>query len=158
MESVLQEELQFIKDEKLQQRPLTDKEPLKPFLKGEKNIIDESRHFSYFAFDGEIGDEKWKHEGEDFHKDLAGLKEELLPQRYYKLDAESLSASHFGEVSCQDYRESILNSLPHFWEKRSDTKLKLAHFEKHKTGKGQNKKQLAEKSNLSLNLYLLFSC
>ncbi len=32
-----------------------------------------------------------------------------------RMDAEKLAARHFGEVSCRDFRESVLHVLPHRW-------------------------------------------
>ena len=49
----------------------------------------------------------------------------------------------YSEVSCRDYRESILHNLPHQWLHRVDTQFILSHFEKHKYGKGERKKHLA---------------
>ncbi len=38
----------------------------------------QGRHFSYFAFEGGLGSERWKHEAEDFHRDLGGAAEKLM--------------------------------------------------------------------------------
>jgi hypothetical protein len=46
------------------------------------------------------------------------------------------------QVSCRDYRESILMSLPHRWARRDDTSLNLAHYHHHHKGKGEQKKKL----------------
>lgn len=54
-----------------------------------------------------------------------------------------MDSRDYSEVSCRDYRESILHSLPHQWRQRADTELVLSHFKKHKHGKGERKKQLA---------------
>lgn len=63
----------------------------------------------------------------------------------YRLDAEALETKHYGEVSCREYRESILHNLPHQWSSRGDTKLVLSHFVKHKPGKGSKRKSLGER-------------
>eukprot|EP00271_Cylindrocystis_brebissonii_P005161 TRINITY_DN17107_c0_g1_i1.p1 TRINITY_DN17107_c0_g1~~TRINITY_DN17107_c0_g1_i1.p1 ORF type:complete len:716 (+),score=145.26 TRINITY_DN17107_c0_g1_i1:201-2348(+) len=99
------------------------------------------RHFSYYAYDGGSGELRWKHESQDFHRDASALSERLLPQHNYKLDANALTSRHFGEVECREYRESVLGSMPHRWERRDDTWLELAHFRKHRrhTHKAQPK-------------------
>eukprot|EP01023_Acetabularia_acetabulum_P000905 TRINITY_DN10343_c0_g1_i1.p1 TRINITY_DN10343_c0_g1~~TRINITY_DN10343_c0_g1_i1.p1 ORF type:complete len:424 (-),score=63.98 TRINITY_DN10343_c0_g1_i1:296-1567(-) len=88
-------------------------------------------HFGYYAFEGGSGEERWRHEGRDFHRDLEDLQEELVPQHNFRIDAQSVESRHYGEASCRDYRESVLRALPHVWTKPSDTNLLLAHFHKH---------------------------
>ena len=61
----------------------------------------------------------------------------------FRVQAEHLTSMDYSEVSCRDYRESILHNLPHQWLHRVDTQLVLSHFEKHKYGKGERKKHLA---------------
>lgn len=90
------------------------------------------RHFSYYAFEGGRGTLRWKHDSKDFHRDASELSQQLVPQHDYKLDASALSTRHYGEVECRDYRHSILRSLPHSWDRRSDTRLDLASFHKHR--------------------------
>ncbi|GMH45150.1 hypothetical protein BSKO_13107 [Bryopsis sp. KO-2023] len=107
--------------------------------------VDTSVHFSYYAYEGGKGHVRWNHQGSDFHRNMDVLKDNLIPQVNYRLDAESLEARHYGEVSCREYRESVLHSLPHQWTNREDTKLVLSHFAKHKPGKGSKKKSLGEK-------------
>ena len=52
-------------------------------------------------------------QGGDFHRDLSGLAEAVVPQHSMRLDAQSLSARHYGEVSCREFRESVMHALPH---------------------------------------------
>lgn len=52
-------------------------------------------------------------QGADFHRDLHGLAEQVVPQHHLRLDAQSLSNVHFGEASCRDFRDSVLRALPH---------------------------------------------
>eukprot|EP00884_Botryococcus_braunii_P007301 jgi/Botrbrau1/16572/Bobra.0068s0003.2 len=101
---------------------------------GEKGI-DITRHFSYYAFSGSDGALRWKHEPEDFHRNVGELREEIIPQHNYRLDAKSLNSRHYGEVSCRNFRESILAALPHRWDRRSDTRFQLAHFVHHREAK-----------------------
>ena len=75
--------------------------------------VDISRHFSMYAFDGGTGNLRWKHEGEDFHKDAAELQDRTVPQHNHRLDAEHLGGRHYGEASCRDFRESVLAAMPH---------------------------------------------
>lgn len=80
----------------------------------------------------------------------------LLP----RFDAQSLDSRHYGELSCREYRESILHNMPHQWSSMSDTKLVLSHFQRHKTGKGANKMSLGEKETRGAGLLkpLVNSC
>lgn len=55
-----------------------------------------------------------------------------LPAAAAQLDAASLAGRHFGEASCREYRESVLEVLPHRWTERGDTRFALAHFRKHR--------------------------
>ncbi|THF99235.1 hypothetical protein TEA_013115 [Camellia sinensis var. sinensis] len=57
---------------------------------------------------------------------------QLIPQHNYKLDAHALNSRHPGEFECREFRESILGVMPHQWDRREDTLLKLAHFRRHK--------------------------
>jgi len=94
-----------------------------------------SKYFSYFAFEGERGSLRWKHEANDFTKNVDELSLSVHPQHDYKFTEEEIedkSRKEFGEVSCQEFRESVIESLPHKWEKSDDTLFKLAHFSKHK--------------------------
>lgn len=72
------------------------------------------------------------HESADFHLDTDSLADQLVPQHQYKLDAAALAGRHFGEASCREYRESVLEVLPHRWTERGDTRFALAHFRKHR--------------------------
>ncbi|CAM6104584.1 unnamed protein product [Calypogeia fissa] len=92
---------------------------------------DLNHHFSYYAFAGNSGDLRWAHKSEDFHRIPQSLND-VVPQHNYKLDAKALTSKHFGEVQCREYRESVLASMPHRWERREDTNFELAHFNKHK--------------------------
>ncbi|KAK9806239.1 hypothetical protein WJX72_006852 [[Myrmecia] bisecta] len=112
--------------------------------------VDLSRHFSYHALDGADGSLRWKHEGTDFHRDTAELAEQVIPQHNYRLDANSLNSRHYGEVSCRDFRESVLHAMPHMWSRLSDTRLQLAHFTRHKQSAGVRKQHLGSKHEAAL--------
>ncbi|GBF99911.1 hypothetical protein Rsub_12819 [Raphidocelis subcapitata] len=105
---------------------------------------DASRHFDYHAFEGATGDARWSHTAGSFHgAELEAASEELTPQNSYKLDAERLAARHYGELSCRDFRESVLHALPHLWARPLDTRLEAAAFVRHREGAGSMKQQLA---------------
>lgn len=76
------------------------------------------RHFSYYAYSGGDGALRWKHDSKDFRRDASSLSEQLLPQHNYKLDASALSARHFGEAECREFREAVLDVMPHRWVSR----------------------------------------
>lgn len=73
------------------------------------------RHFSYYAYSGGDGAVRWKHDSKDFRRDGSALSEQLLPQHNYKLDASALGARHFGEAECREFREAVLDVMPHRW-------------------------------------------
>ena len=105
--------------------------------------VDRSRHFNYYAFEGATGTMRWKHESEDFHRNVEAMAEQLVPQHNYRLDANSISGHHYGEVACRDFRESVVMSgLPHQWREREDTRLQLAHFRHHRPAKGVRAKKV----------------
>jgi hypothetical protein len=66
------------------------------------------------------------------------------PQHNYRLNAVSLAERRFGEVSCRDYRESLLRVLPHSWTQLADTRLQAAYFARHRASRGAAKQKLAE--------------
>jgi hypothetical protein len=67
-----------------------------------------------------------------------------IPQHNYRLEAVSLAERRFGEVSCREYRESILRVLPHSWTQLADTRLQAAHFARRRESRGASKAKLAE--------------
>ncbi|CAH9088391.1 unnamed protein product [Cuscuta epithymum] len=89
------------------------------------------RHFVFYAFAGRTGEIRWSRKSESVQ---AQSSEEslIIPQHNYKLDAHALNTRHPGEFECREFRESILGVMPHRWDRREDTLLKLAHFQKHK--------------------------
>jgi hypothetical protein len=102
------------------------------------------RHFSYFAFSGDAGVLRWKHEALDFHRDLAGLQESTVTTQHSLHAAAQLQEGvHYGEASCREYREAVLASLPHSWHSERDTKLHLAHFHRHRAHRGAQKEEIS---------------
>ena len=95
-----------------------------------------SKYFSYFAFEGGSGSMRWKHQANDFHKNEVEMSELLTPQHNYRLSAKEMERKEFGEISCRNFRSSVIDALPHKWERREDTLFKLSHFSKHKQAKG----------------------
>ncbi|MCD7447498.1 hypothetical protein HAX54_030364 [Datura stramonium] len=55
-----------------------------------------------------------------------------LVEHNYKRDVHALNNRHLGDFGCREFRESILGVMPHNWDRREKTKLKLAHFSRHK--------------------------
>ena len=102
-----------------------------------------SKYFSYFAFEGGKGEVRWKHEANDFQKNIVEMSELLTPQHNYRLSAKEMERKEFGEISCRHFRSSVIDALPHKWERREDTYFKLAHFNKHKVAKGPQKKEIS---------------
>jgi hypothetical protein len=96
----------------------------------------DGRHFSYFAFEGGRGTLRWQHEPEDFHRDLGALHDELVAEHGFHGEAQAAAARHYGEVSCREYRESVLAALPHSWHAARDTRLQLSHFHRHSEARG----------------------
>lgn len=102
------------------------------------------RHFSYFAYSGDAGVLRWKHEALDFHRDLAGLQESTVTTQHSLHAAAQLQEGvHYGEASCRDFREAVLASLPHSWHTERDTGLHLAHFHRHRAHRGAQREQIS---------------
>ncbi|KAF5454513.1 hypothetical protein F2P56_024171 [Juglans regia] len=89
------------------------------------------RHFVFFAFAGRSGEHRWSSKNESTEERSSDASE-LIPQHNYKLDVHTLNSRHPGEFECREFRESILGVMPHHWDRREDTVLKLAHFRRHK--------------------------
>ena len=98
-----------------------------------------ARHFNYYAFETGTGEIRWTHESDDFHRDVRGLADALVPQHDHKLDAAARVANegrHFGEAACREFRESVVSfATPHRWTGREDTSFVLARFQHHKESK-----------------------
>ncbi|CAA2982992.1 FG-GAP repeat-containing [Olea europaea subsp. europaea] len=89
------------------------------------------RHFAFYAFAGRSGELRWSRKNENIEVQSSEASQ-LIPQHNYKLDVHALNSRHPGEFECREFRESILGVLPHRWDLREDTLLKLAHFKRHK--------------------------
>ncbi|XP_019177507.1 PREDICTED: uncharacterized protein LOC109172727 [Ipomoea nil] len=89
------------------------------------------RHFVFYAFAGRTGEIRWSRKSENIQ---ARSSEEslIIPQHNYKLDVHALNSRHPGEFECREFRESVLGVMPHRWDRREDTLLKLSHFKRHK--------------------------
>ncbi|PRW61178.1 FG-GAP repeat-containing isoform B [Chlorella sorokiniana] len=109
-----------------------------------KGLGEETRHFSYFGFEGATGALRWVHESQDFLRDLGALQDQVVAQHSMHMRAEESEGRHYGEASCRDYRLSVLAALPHSWHSPYDTKLVPMRFEKTKAGTGAQKQQLGK--------------
>ncbi|KAK2372974.1 hypothetical protein P8452_46160 [Trifolium repens] len=89
------------------------------------------RHFAFYAFAGRSGVERWSRKNENIEAASSDASQ-LIPQHNYKLDVHALNRRQPGEFECREFRESILGVMPHHWDRREDTLLKLAHFRRHK--------------------------
>ncbi|CAJ2646476.1 uncharacterized protein LOC123910381 [Trifolium pratense] len=89
------------------------------------------RHFAFYAFAGRSGVERWSRKNENI-EEASSDASQLIPQHNYKLDVHALNRRQPGEFECREFRESILGVMPHHWDRREDTVLKLAHFRRHK--------------------------
>ena len=52
-------------------------------------------------------------QGQDFHRDVGGLADQLIPQHNYRLDAKVAEGRHYGEEACKEFWESVLRVMPH---------------------------------------------
>ncbi|KAI7736624.1 hypothetical protein M8C21_025709 [Ambrosia artemisiifolia] len=89
------------------------------------------RHFAFYAFAGRTGTLRWSRKNENIEA-ASSDESPLIPQHNYKLDVHALNRRQPGEFECREFRESILGTMPHHWDRREDTMLKLAHFRRHK--------------------------
>eukprot|EP00897_Mesotaenium_endlicherianum_P001124 jgi/Mesen1/11011/ME000098S10407 len=69
---------------------------------------------------------------EDVTGGAAGMKERHFSYYAYAGKSGVLRWKHDSKVECRDYRESVLKSMPHRWERRDDTRFELVHFRKHR--------------------------
>lgn len=69
--------------------------------------------------------------------------QQTIPQHDYRLEAAALAERRYHEVSCRDFRESVLRALPHSWHALRDTRIHAAHFARHKASRGAAKEALA---------------
>ena len=52
-------------------------------------------------------------QGGTFHRDALSLREQVVPQHNYRLNAAALEGRHYGEESCRDHRQAVLAAMPH---------------------------------------------
>ncbi|XP_055802967.1 uncharacterized protein LOC129872115 [Solanum dulcamara] len=97
----------------------------------ENSGVVDLRHFALYALAGRTGQLRWSRKIENIQSPSSD-ESLLIPQHNYKLDAHALNSRHPGEFECREFRESILGVMPHNWDRREDTRLKLAHFRRHK--------------------------
>lgn len=96
-----------------------------------ENSTVDLRHFAFYAFAGRTGMLRWSRKNENIEAHPSDAAQ-LIPQHNYKLDVHALNSRRPGEFECREFRESILGVMPHRWDRREDTLLKLAHFRRHK--------------------------
>ncbi|XP_030530778.2 uncharacterized protein LOC115741166 [Rhodamnia argentea] len=89
------------------------------------------RHFAFYAFAGKSGQLRWSRKNENIEAHSSDPSQ-LIPQHNYKLDVHAMNSHHPGEFQCREFRESVLGIMPHHWDRREDTSLKLSHFRRHK--------------------------
>jgi hypothetical protein len=92
-------------------------------------------HFSFFAFEGFTGELRWKHEVSDFAEPAPA--HESWHDRHHspsKRAAVHANDAHAGELRWENFRGSVIRSLPHAWASRDDTRFELAHFERRQAG------------------------
>ncbi|KAG5535994.1 hypothetical protein RHGRI_023699 [Rhododendron griersonianum] len=104
---------------------------LRPTQASENSGTVDLRHFAFYAYAGRTGTLRWSRKNENMEAHSSDALH-LIPQHNYKLDAHALNSRHPGEFECREFRESILGVMPHHWDRREDTLLKLAHFKRHK--------------------------
>ncbi|KAI4326101.1 hypothetical protein MLD38_031447 [Melastoma candidum] len=95
------------------------------------SVTTDLRHFAFYAFAGKSGVLRWSRKNEKIEANSEDAQQ-LIPQHSYKLDPDMLNSRHPGEFACRDFRESVIEAMPHHWDRREDTLLKLAHFRRHK--------------------------
>ncbi|KAK3255658.1 hypothetical protein CYMTET_35171, partial [Cymbomonas tetramitiformis] len=58
----------------------------------------------------------------------------LLPLESF---LSGVATGRAGEVECREYRRSVMAAMPHYWARREDTQMRLAHFGKSRKPKSQ---------------------
>ncbi|XP_022108707.1 uncharacterized protein LOC110988983 [Acanthaster planci] len=85
-------------------------------------------HFSTFALSGRNGTVRWHHLPGDFEEQEI-KKEDLFTAHHFKL-ALRKGLSHTGEQHWGHYTQVILKTLPHHWQRGSDTTVTIARVAK----------------------------
>ena len=108
--------------------------------------VKRAEHFNYFAFDGQTGSVRWKHqagpglEQEDPGEDDIDVTSTNNGYRMTATDLRHMNTGGGGDggggdkqrdksvMDWKEFRLSMLDELPHSWSERDDTELHLAHF------------------------------
>ncbi|XWS29245.1 hypothetical protein CRYUN_Cryun24cG0011800 [Craigia yunnanensis] len=95
------------------------------------------RHFAFYAFDGRKGGLRWSRKNESTSPTLDDSWHnnpfEIVLSNHVESLPRIISLSHVElQFECREFRESILGVMPHHWDGREDTLLKLSHFKRHK--------------------------
>jgi hypothetical protein len=109
-------------------------------------------HMSYVAFDAGTGKIRWEHRNNDFRpseEEVSSGDEDVSPSRlgaHPKHDYDNLflprhsfqrhvvSSVGHGEVDWRVFGRDVLRHLPHAWQRRDDTTITMAHFDRHDRG------------------------
>lgn len=90
---------------------------------------DDDGEFRYFAFEAETGAPRWN-DGDDDN-------DEHRKHEHGRLSLANIDDDEIADASskaCSDFRESIVHDgLPHQWRGSYDTRMRTAHFKRHKS-------------------------
>jgi len=111
------------------------------------NQNQQSRHFSYYAFEGKSGVLRWDHKSNDFIPYSPSEHGDSSTGRI-GLDLRPQHEPHSGETGWRAFRFDILKHMPHLWTSRQDTKFQLSHFEKRRSGDSKRKKKEIESTEI----------
>jgi len=85
--------------------------------------------FRYFAFEAETGQPRWNDAENDY--------DEHRKHEHGRLSLVNIDDDEIADASskaCSDFRESIVHDgLPHQWRGADDTRMRTAHFKRHKS-------------------------
>ncbi|KAL8211161.1 hypothetical protein R6Q57_005598 [Mikania cordata] len=119
------EEIKMAEESDKHRRSASEKQP------ADTSGFVDLRHFAFYAFSGRTGALRWSRKNEKIEAPPSNVAP-LISQHNYKLDVHALDRRQPGEFECREFRESILATMPHHWDRREDTLLKLSHFRRHK--------------------------
>ncbi|XP_070575140.1 uncharacterized protein [Ptychodera flava] len=108
----------------------------------------EIHHFSTYALSGKDGSVRWHHLPGDFDENV-NREEALFKAHHFKL-ALKKGLTHKGESHWSQFNIAMLNSLPHSWQRRSDTSAEFGRFLKSRGDKSKDYEDSGEEHVLDI--------
>lgn len=110
----------------------------------EEQYLNDLKHFSYFAFEGHTGEERWRHTANDFKEDAPFARKDIRRSVLAAVDENDMAVRnhllknmrHIGEQEWYTFSDDLLEELPHLWSGREHTSLTSRAFSKDRASGG----------------------